>query len=353
MTDAPPAPGHSSGPLHSGPACGNCGRAVAATDVICPMCDVLLAAYQAPAGASPLSAAIQPVSTPVPPSPQPPAPDRSTSTNPATATSGPGTRSSSPDPSPLFPSSSPPLHQPQTMSPIGDALDRVDERGSSIGSDVEIPSSDDVAVELSKMAENDSELAKDVDARLRGAKVRFDGAAPTIEAQPDPEPEPVVPAAGPRQDEGAAAPRTLAPVPSLPGAVRPARSGDRRMPATSGPARSVATPPASDSVHPVATRDVSGDAPREAVLVETAAPAGRRRHPYAGKVVRAIPFVLIVLFLVLGFDRPVSIISGGIIIGLGVLIVTGLVFATSRVGRKTTSMVRDDHTRMSQKRRSM
>lgn len=244
MTDAPPAPEHSSGPPHSGTTCGNCGAAVAATDVICPACDVLLAAYQAPTGASPVDAATQSISMLGPPSPQPPAPapDRPASTNPAMmATSGSGASSSSPEPSSLFASSSAalhqPPHQPRTMSLIDDALDRIEERGSSIGSDVEIPSSDDVAAELSKMAENDSELAKDVDARLRGAKVRFDGASPTIETQPGPEPAsstpaPQVPAAGSnratQRDHGAAAYRTLAPIPALPGAARPARQGTGR-----------------------------------------------------------------------------------------------------------------------------
>lgn len=289
MTDAPAAPGHSSGLPRSGPACGNCGAAVAVTDVTCPACDALLAAYQAPEGTAPLDVAIQSISTPVPPSPQLLVADRPTSTNPATATSGPGARSS------------PPPHRPRqqsrTMSPIGDALDRIEERGSSIGADAEIPSSDDVAAELSKMADNDSELARDVDARLRGAKVRFDGASPTIEAQPEP----------------------------------PTSTPSR-------PATPVTTVPTRDPVRPVTTHDAF----REAVLVESAAPADRRRHPYAGKVARAIPFVLIVLFLVVGFDRTVSIISGGIIIGVGVLIVAGLIAATSRVGRKTTSMIRDD-----------
>lgn len=62
--------------------------------------------------------------------------------------------------------------------------------------------------------------------------------------------------------------------------------------------------------------------------------------------------MLIVLFLMLGFDRTVSIISGGVIIGLGVLIVAGLVVATSRVGRKTTSMIRDDQQDTGRKPRS-
>lgn len=240
------------------------------------------------------------------------------------------------------------------MSPIGDALDRIEDSGSSISSDAEVASSDDLASELSKMAENDSDLAKEVEARLRGAKVRFDGTAPMIDAQPDLEPAsstpaPDVPEAGSRRDHGAAAHRTVsrAPIPSLADAARPARQGDRRTARASepaNPARDVKASPAG----PVGTGPVRDPAPAPA---ETAAPASRRRHPYAGKAVRAIPFALIVLFLVLGFDRTVSIISLGIIIGIGALIVTGLVVATSRVGRKTTSMLRDDQAGSGRERR--
>jgi hypothetical protein len=49
--------------------CGNCGGAVDTADVVCPHCDALLAAYEAPAGAtSGTAAAVMPVdtSTPVP-----------------------------------------------------------------------------------------------------------------------------------------------------------------------------------------------------------------------------------------------------------------------------------------------
>lgn len=209
------------------------------------------------------------------------------------------------------------------MSPIGDALDRIEENGSSISEDADVARSDDLASELSKMAENDSDLAKAVEARLRGAKVRFDGTSPTIETQSDPELDastPYIPDAvsgGPTQQTG-----VRKPIPSLADAVPPVRQRDRRT-ATAPPL--VTT-----------TIDQTPDPPPAEITHMT------RRRLNAGKIVRAIPFVLIVLFLILGFDRTVSIISVGVILGLGVLIVAGLVAATSRVGRKTTSMFRDD-----------
>lgn len=234
------------------------------------------------------------------------------------------------------------------MSPIGDALGRPEESGTSIGMDAEVASSDDLASELSKMAENDSELAKEVEARLRGAKVRFDGAAPTIEAQPEPDAEPAV--------AGAAA-ASREPIPSLAGAARQARQGDWRTASTPASVARGRQTPAANPVHPVTSGKASGQARgqewAEAFTreeAENAAPAPRRRA-YAGKVARALPFVLIVLFLVLGFDRTVSIISGAVITGVGVLIVIGLIIATSRVGRKTTSMPRGDQMRTGRKRR--
>jgi len=52
--------------------CGNCGGAVAGADVVCPHCDALLAAYEAPAGAtSGTAAAVLPVDASAPPAPAP------------------------------------------------------------------------------------------------------------------------------------------------------------------------------------------------------------------------------------------------------------------------------------------
>lgn len=48
--------------------CGNCGGVVGATDITCPHCDALLAAYEAPQGATAgTAAAVTPVDAPTPP----------------------------------------------------------------------------------------------------------------------------------------------------------------------------------------------------------------------------------------------------------------------------------------------
>lgn len=47
------------------PTCGNCGKTVAFSDVTCPHCDVLLAAYSSPAGADGSEITIEPVPLPV------------------------------------------------------------------------------------------------------------------------------------------------------------------------------------------------------------------------------------------------------------------------------------------------
>jgi|GEM_PF-4263437 len=52
--------------------CGNCGGAIGPDDVVCPHCDALIAAYEAPTGAAyGSSAAINPVDTPTEPQPNP------------------------------------------------------------------------------------------------------------------------------------------------------------------------------------------------------------------------------------------------------------------------------------------
>ena len=59
--------------------CGNCGQPVGEGDVTCPHCNVLLAAYEAPAGATygtasattPVSMTAEPSSAPIPPTTRP------------------------------------------------------------------------------------------------------------------------------------------------------------------------------------------------------------------------------------------------------------------------------------------
>jgi hypothetical protein len=212
----------------------------------------------------------------------------------------------------------------------------VEESGATISSEAEVATSDHLASELSKMAENDSDLAKEVDARLRGAKVRFDGTSPTIETQPE-SGTPTPQRASSPSDPARPASHERGRTPAGHASVAPARNGP-----TAHPVRSATADQARD-------QDWARELARE--QAENAAPARRPRYAHAGKVVRAIPFVLIFMFLVLGFDRTVSLFGALFGLTFGVLVVVALIVATSRVGRKTTSMPRDDTLGSSSRRR--
>nr|MBA3277082.1 hypothetical protein [Chloroflexia bacterium] len=144
----------------SAPACGNCGVPVQPDAVTCPACGVLLAAYQAPAGASG-NETISVADTSA---------THETASPAMTSTAGPvGTPAK-----PITPL----RHTPRSQSPIGDALRRSRESGTSGAEDL---ASHDAADELARMATSDSPLARAVEAELAGAKVTFDGDAAVIE----------------------------------------------------------------------------------------------------------------------------------------------------------------------------
>ncbi len=296
MTDAPAPsdPGSPGDPVASGPRCGNCGAPVSASDVMCPVCGVLLAAYEAPSGASSVTAAIQPVSIPA--------------GQPETPLIGPPANEEPPSSSTTAPS---PIHLLRSTSPVGDALDRVEASGSSISADAEVAAGDDLASELSQMTRNDSDLAKEVEARLRGAKVRFDGRAPVIESQPEP-------------------PASVAPAPSPPPAPSPSQG------AATGALRQDQDRLAAEPVAP------GRSAPATQPVGSGVNDRSRARPALVDNIIRALPFLLIAIFVVQGFSSTVTIIGGVVMVVIGMLTVIGLLGATSRVGRKTTSMVRDD-----------
>ncbi|HEV2073861.1 MAG TPA: hypothetical protein VGR29_09495 [Thermomicrobiales bacterium] len=107
--------------------CGNCGQAVSEGDVTCPHCDVLLAAYEAPAGATsgtasattPVSMPAEPASAPIPPVTQSSSTyQRPVYTSPTTDTAG---DLNANRPTPLSPT--PAFDRPRS-SPVADAVER-------------------------------------------------------------------------------------------------------------------------------------------------------------------------------------------------------------------------------------
>lgn len=193
--------------------CGNCKSPVDPTEIVCPHCGVLLAAYASISGASaPESPAKDvPGTSPASPSPTASSPAPAPIPTPAVTTQPP-VEVAAPPPTPaLSPAMSPPLHRPSSQSPIGDALkqshrqsqrdlgqlgDEPDALTRMVDEASDLTDMADGEDELSEMASGhdelarmaaggDATLAEQVEAELTGATVRFDGAAPVIEASED------------------------------------------------------------------------------------------------------------------------------------------------------------------------
>ena len=139
--------------------CGNCGKPVSATDVICPNCDALLAAYQSPTGAAiggtlatePVTetyvAPPTPISVPVRTAASIPAPE------------------SAPTPAPVE----------NLVASIRPAPNPLRSDNSARPTSVTAaPSSSSIADELSDMARDTSSFAESIAADLKEAKVVFD-----------------------------------------------------------------------------------------------------------------------------------------------------------------------------------
>lgn len=275
--------------------CGNCGRAVTPVDIMCPACGVVLAAYQPPAGAAVgNSAATRPIGTPPAPLSAPAIPD------PVTPPASDAIRT---PPAPVAPK-----HTPRSMSPIGDALKRARQVETTIGTPADRLASSDTADELASMATTDSELSRQIDAQLSGAKVTFEGATPAITS--DPEATPATPP--PPTAREIAMERT-----------RLARVAQQERDAAGA---------ANASPQPAAFERIRARY-RTPVL-----PGGIRR----GTLLRALPFILIALFVVLGSNRAMTLL--GILFGLagGIVLLIVILNAATRTGRKTTHMPKDD-----------
>lgn len=301
------------------PACGNCGVPVRAADITCPACGVLLAAYQAPAGATGneaiATAPAQPAGS-TSATHDVPTPAMSSPPTPTTLESTPGSPLERP---------APPRHQPRSQSPIGDALRRSREARATGPGDL---GSAEVADELARMATSDFALAREVEAELAGAKVTFDGDAAVIETdQADlthtPEGAPLV------VEHASAA--------ADPQASAPATASTQLPQSGSGSATSARPQPVRPAARVI-------PAPGERTMEATATPVDQRPatgHFDPATMARWIPFILIgCVMLVVGRSLPGF---GGLI---GFALVIGLIYLLVKVAaassRKTTTMPRDD-----------
>ncbi len=267
--------------------CGNCGAAVGATDVTCPSCGVLLAAYQAAVGS--LGGAVADTEYTPPGSD----PILSVPFTPATPVVDPTVPTGTiPPPSSALPP--PVVHTPASLSPIDDAMRR------ARGEDVEAATRETSAAtaeELAQMATSDSALAQEVEAELAGAKVTFEGASPAIVTEP------------------------AATAPTL---VRRARPAEATNVVDEAPVPPPITP-----------------APRRVPVPPTVPGQAPQVGPQSGRPIQWIPLIVVGV-LILVVLRATSSIGGLITLLVGVLVVVWLLRLAGGAGRKTTWMPWDD-----------
>ncbi|MEJ7838644.1 MAG: hypothetical protein WKF81_07495 [Thermomicrobiales bacterium] len=304
----------------TGTTCGNCGKAVSTADVICPHCDVLLAAYQSPGGSTigaatattpvaessamrtPLAA--EPSSIPTSPyvadayaAPPPPA-----APTPPTTIAASATAPVRPVPSPL--------------------------RGDS-GVSVTTPGSTrEIAAELTEMARIDSSFAKSVEAQAKRAIVESDTVA-SVKSEPKPETR----SRPQRSAAGATATRADRPARSVPAApVTPKESentADQRG-ENPDPNRKLNPPVPPRSGISMTTADTSESEP-------TSHPTPKALASQKNAVA-VIAFLFTVGFV---FRNPGAFLFLAVAVGLGVFFLSMAIKASKSTSRKSTKMPYD------------
>lgn len=293
--------------------CGNCGAPVTAAAVTCPVCGVLLAAYQAPAGSSSADTISGPAYMPAEDSSathETPAASMSAETSASASAPPPApTRTPSPfsSPSATTPAFSPPSPAaPRSQSPIDDALR---------------DASDD-----SPLIEPPSDMAKAIDAELAGARVTFDGAKPVIASD-----QVEITSSG---EVTPARTREASPAQRLPPATAPLAQSSRPAPATT---QRPAPRPVQRPSAPVMDNDQTVPSPVDRPPPVTSGPDSPSRSPGRSWA----PFVVVGIVILI-FSRSIS--GSGAVVAL--IFVVGVIFILLRISgitsRKTTTMRRDD-----------
>ena len=278
-----------------GTTCGNCGKPVAVSDVICPNCDVLLAAYQSPSG----SAIGGTLAT---------APVTETYVAPPPPAAIPVPTAASIPPAAPVPTSAPVATPIATIQPAPSAL-RSDNsaRPTSVTAS---PSSRSIADELSDMARDKSSFAESISADLKEAKVVFDDESHgQIETAPS---VPNVDVSNPVTDQEA---------PNLAPALGEAPDPNRKL----NPPR----PPRVPSLMNANQTSISEGS--------SAAPVKNRNN-----VVAVIVVVFAIAFV---FRNPNSIIFLLVALGLGFFFFRTAIRASKSNSRTTSRMPKDKNTR--------
>ena len=301
---------------HNTRTCGNCGEPVAADDTVCGHCDALLAAYEAPPGATAgSSAAIDPIDM-------------------------------APDPSPLqletsFPPPPAVEQKREYESPTAQSLDALDAQkpqAATISTTFDLPQTSPVAEALRQ-----TRIAADLDAQgERSAET--EAGHPPKEAPKTEEPRQlfgmsVKPATTPAR---AQEPTTLQEViePDSPGSEQPQQSARERLDAIRE-ARRHAQGIAEETTIARPVRPASEDRVRNSsspLRPSTAEPFRKSRH------MPGIPTLLITFAIIVAVIHIIVSSPAGAAIMLPIVI-GGLIWFLTRVarnsGRKTTSMPRD------------
>jgi hypothetical protein len=279
--------------------CGNCSEAVASSDVTCPHCGVLLAAYQSPSGAASGDVyATKPVDATPPPSP----PTTTATAPPASAT------------------------PPASAS---DAGNRPTSRPTSLTSPTSPIGSDSIADELREMAKDESGFAAQVEAELKEAKVVIDeGGGSRIETAPT-VPDVVV---APTGEAGKASAAAATPQ-SKPQPVRVIRASEQAE-AKPDPNRKLNPP------KPRAQTMLNAD-----WVPSSTAPEPRDRSGEAstkGKKNTLFPFVIVFFVAAMFvFRNPAAVIFLVVALGLGAFFIKFLISASKSTSRSTTQMPYD------------
>jgi len=216
------------------------------------------------------------------------------------------------------------------MSPIGDALNRGRQPGATIGTASDPLASAAAADELTRMAKTDSELSRQIDAELSGAKVTFDGATSTITPDPDASP----------------ASATTSPPSTQPAATRPVNP--RQSASTVQAAAQTAVQAAAIERIRLAREEQRDRDAASATKAGAQSTVGRVRERASsaeiptGSILRLLPFILIALFVILGFDGVMTIFGAFFGIGAGLLFLFLILRLTTRTGRKTTDMPKEN-----------
>jgi hypothetical protein len=316
--------------------CGNCGQAVGQQDVTCPHCDVLLAAYEAPAGATsgtasattPVSMTAEPASAPIPPTTRP-----SLTYQPPVYSSPTADAVDAPEENWQTPLSATPAFDHPRPSPVADALERTRAAIDEPAGETDQPDTLNIGTASSPtVAGRERELlgmpSMPVDLSQRTLEA-LDRPHYVRETPPSSSTTTIRPKRQPSEE------RRPAPAPQSPPMPDAARQGPISTPTLEGPRPTPEERPAKRRL-PVGPANLGNnqDQRQQEGHGDQAAPTGGKAFPNIGSIVGFVVLIIIVVRFL-----SVAPFSGLIFIPIVIMFLVWLMNAIARTsGRKTTAM---------------